>query len=91
MAKEMAMTKVESSSTGTKVKRGILGVIINFALWFFSLTCIFPLIWMLYSSLKTKRVFNADIAGWNQCANHNPVRNPDCADCVCRRLYSFKN
>ena len=63
MAKEMAMTKVESSSTGTKVKRGILGVIINFALWFFSLTCIFPLIWMLYSSLKTKRVFNADIAG----------------------------
>ena len=59
----MAMTKVESSSTGTKVKRGILGVIINFALWFFSLTCIFPLIWMLYSSLKTKRVFNADIAG----------------------------
>ena len=41
MAKEMAMTKVESSSTGTKVKRGILGVIINFALWFFSLTCIF--------------------------------------------------
>ena len=63
MAKEMVMTKVEDNYTSTKVKRGVLGVIINFALWFFSLTCIFPLIWMLYSSLKEKRVFNADIVG----------------------------
>lgn len=63
MAKEMAMTKVEDNSTGTKVKRGVLGVIINLILWFFSLTCMFPLVWMLYSSLKEKRVFNADIVG----------------------------
>ena len=63
MAKEMVMTKVEDNSTGTRVKRGVLGVIINVILWFFSLTCIFPLIWMLYSSLKDKRVFNADIMG----------------------------
>ena len=27
----------------------------------FSLTCVFPLIWMFYSSLKIKREFNADI------------------------------
>lgn len=63
MAKEMAMTKVEDNSTGTKVKRGVLGVIINLVLWIFSLTCMFPLVWMLYSSLKEKRVFNADIVG----------------------------
>jgi raffinose/stachyose/melibiose transport system permease protein len=48
---------------GQKVKKGVLGVIINVILWFFSLSCIFPLLWMLYSSLKVKRVFNADIIG----------------------------
>jgi raffinose/stachyose/melibiose transport system permease protein len=35
----------------------------NLILWIFSLSCIFPIIWMLYSSLKEKRVFNADIIG----------------------------
>lgn len=29
----------------------------------FSLTCIFPLVWMFYSSFKEKRAFNADIIG----------------------------
>jgi raffinose/stachyose/melibiose transport system permease protein len=29
----------------------------------FSLSCIFPLVWMFYSSLKVKREFNADIIG----------------------------
>ena len=63
MAKEMKMTKVEDNSAGTRVKRGVLTVVINFFLWFFSLTCIFPLFWMFYSSLKEKRVFNADVMG----------------------------
>ena len=48
---------------GLNAKRGVLGLFINLALWIFSLTCIFPLVWMLYSSLKEKRVFNADIMG----------------------------
>lgn len=61
--KEAVMTKVENKSTGTKVKNGVLGVILNVILWLFSLTCIFPLFWMLYSSLKEKRQFNADIIG----------------------------
>ena len=61
MAKDMKMTKVEDNSAGTRAKRGVLTVVINFFLWFFSLTCIFPLFWMLYSSLKEKRVFNRDI------------------------------
>lgn len=63
MAKEMVMTKVEDRSNGGRVKKGALSVVINTVLMVFSLTCIFPLIWMLYSSLKEKRVFNADIMG----------------------------
>ena len=39
------------------------GFFMNLILWIFSLSCIFPLVWMLYSSLKEKRVFNADIIG----------------------------
>lgn len=46
-----------------KVRDGILTVVLNVLLWIFSLTCIFPLVWMFYSSLKEKRVFNADIIG----------------------------
>ena len=45
------------------VKNGILGFFMNVILWIFSLSCIFPIIWMLYSSLKEKRTFNADIVG----------------------------
>ena len=52
---------VTDQSAGTKVKNGILGVILNVLLWVFSLVCIFPLVWMLYSSLKEKREFNASM------------------------------
>ncbi len=63
MAKKEMMTKVENKSTGHRIKNGILGVFLNVILWIFSLSCVFPLIWMFYSSLKEKRVFNADIIG----------------------------
>lgn len=46
-----------------KLKNGILGFFMNAILWIFSLSCIFPIIWMIYSSLKEKRAFNADIVG----------------------------
>lgn len=46
-----------------KVKNGIIGAILNLILILFSITCIFPLIWMFYSSLKEKRAFNADTMG----------------------------
>ena len=52
---------VTDQSAGTKVKNGILGIILNILLWVFSLVCIFPLVWMLYSSLKEKREFNASM------------------------------
>ena len=46
-----------------KVRKGIAAVLINAVLLIFSLSCIFPIVWMMYSSLKEKRVFNADIMG----------------------------
>lgn len=47
----------------TRLKDGIIGLFSNLILWIFSLSCIYPVIWMLYSSLKEKRQFNADIIG----------------------------
>ena len=47
-----------------KVRRGGLGTVMNLILWIFSLSCIFPIVWMIYSSLKEKRAFNADIIGF---------------------------
>lgn len=52
-------TKKESNKAGKLVG----GFFMNLILWIFSLSCIFPLIWMMYSSLKEKRAFNADIIG----------------------------
>lgn len=52
-----------SYTTADRVKRGILAFFLNFLMIVFSASCIFPLVWMFYSSLKTKRVFNADIIG----------------------------
>lgn len=46
-----------------KLRDGILGVFLNLIMLVFSLTCIFPLVWMFYSSFKEKRTFNADIMG----------------------------
>ncbi len=46
-----------------RIKNVVVGSISNVILLIFSLSCIFPLVWMFYSSLKEKRVFNADIIG----------------------------
>ena len=63
MANKNMMTKVEKKDAATKVKKGVLGFFLNAVLIIFSATCIFPLVWMFYSSLKEKRAFNADIIG----------------------------
>ena len=52
---------VKNETAGKKVGNTILGVFLNVFMWIFSLSCIFPLIWMGYSSLKQKRDFNKDI------------------------------
>lgn len=53
------MKKKESSKAGKYVG----GFLMNLVLIVFSLSCIFPIVWMMYSSLKEKRAFNANIMG----------------------------
>jgi raffinose/stachyose/melibiose transport system permease protein len=63
-SKKVVMTKVKSVKTpAQKFATGLSATLINVILMLFSLSCIFPLVWMFYSSLKLKRVFNADIIG----------------------------
>ena len=58
------MEKIKSGKTpAQKAKTGLLSFFLNALMILFSVSCIFPLVWMFYSSLKTKRVFNADIIG----------------------------
>ena len=54
---------MQRNKTMHSLGRGLLSFFMNAALILFSLTCIFPIIWMGYSSLKEKRAFNADIIG----------------------------
>lgn len=44
-----------------KILRLVTQAILNLFMILFSITCIFPLIWMLYSSLKTQQEFSMDI------------------------------
>lgn len=59
---EVAIKK-ETEKAPSGIGNRILAIVLNVFLALFSFTCIFPLIWMFYSSLKEKRVFNADIIG----------------------------
>ncbi len=44
-----------------KILKLVTQAILNLFMILFSITCIFPLIWMLYSSLKTQQEFSMDI------------------------------
>ena len=58
------MEKITSGKTpAEKARTGVIAFLLNALMILFSASCIFPLVWMFYSSLKTKRVFNADIMG----------------------------
>ena len=59
----MSKKKTYGMTTGKRIGNGVTSVVLNAIMILFSLSCIFPLIWMLYSSLKVKREFNADIIG----------------------------
>lgn len=48
-------------TTGKRIGNGVKSVVLNLLMLVFSFSCIFPLIWMGYSSLKVKREFNRDI------------------------------
>ncbi|MFI3172620.1 MAG: carbohydrate ABC transporter permease [Eubacteriales bacterium] len=43
-----------------KLKKGILYITSNLLSWGITITCIFPIVWLLYSSLKTKEEFLLD-------------------------------
>ncbi|NLF21009.1 MAG: carbohydrate ABC transporter permease [Clostridiaceae bacterium] len=55
--------KVNGMTTGKRLGDGVVTVVLNAILITFSASCIFPLVWMFYSSLKVKREFNANIMG----------------------------
>lgn len=53
----------KARTPGRRLGNGILSAALNGLMLVFTASCIFPLIWMLYSSLKDKREFNRDIIG----------------------------
>ena len=84
----MAKTK---SAGAHKAKKGLLGIFMNLILWIFSLSCIFPIVWMIYSSLKEKRVFNADIVGLPKSPtliNYTRIQigRASCRERVCKQV-----
>ena len=56
----MEKNNKDGSGRGGKI---VGSFFLNLVLLVFSLSCIFPIVWMIYSSLKEKRAFNADIIG----------------------------
>jgi raffinose/stachyose/melibiose transport system permease protein len=72
---------VQSKKPAAKAGKVVCGVVFNVLLWVFSLSCIFPIVWMLYSSFKEKRAFNADVIGlpkeWTLINYKRILTNPD--------------
>lgn len=56
-------TNKSGRTTVEIIREKALSLFINAFLILFSASCIFPLVWMFYSSLKEKRQFNANIIG----------------------------
>lgn len=57
----VAVNQTETSSKRQrKISTRIGSIAMDVVLWIFSISCIFPIVWMAYNSLKVKRVFNAD-------------------------------
>lgn len=54
------MAKYDNPVT-TKVKTSAASLLANAVCWVLSITCIAPVIWMIYSSLKTEKEFALDI------------------------------
>ena len=60
MAKQSKTVVMRKKKTTFQPGRFFGGLAMDIVLWIFSLACIFPIVWMLYNSLKEKRVFNSD-------------------------------
>jgi raffinose/stachyose/melibiose transport system permease protein len=55
------LSAVQSNSTGAKIGRITSAMIANLVMAVFSLSCLFPVVWMFYSSFKEQREFNANV------------------------------
>jgi raffinose/stachyose/melibiose transport system permease protein len=55
------LNAVSSSRAGDKISRGLTAVFANLIIFLFSLSCLFPVVWMFYSSFKDQREFNANV------------------------------
>ena len=44
-----------------RIRSGFVSIVLNIVMLTFSISCIYPLVWIFYSSFKLKREFNADI------------------------------
>jgi raffinose/stachyose/melibiose transport system permease protein len=55
------LTAVQGKRSLDRIKRAFFAVLANTVIIVFSLSCLFPLIWMLYSSFKRQREFNDNV------------------------------
>lgn len=54
----------EAAMKGNNAPSKVIGrVAANLTMWLFSITCVYPVIWMIYSSLKKSREFERNILG----------------------------
>lgn len=64
------------TSKSLKGKLSYLGkIVVNLLIVFFSITCIFPVIWMMYSSFKTQKEFNVNILSLPSSISFENYRN----------------
>lgn len=63
------MKEMKKNKSEFNIRRGILSFFINSTLLIFSISCIFPLIWMVYSSVKTNKDFMSDFIGLPKSIN----------------------
>lgn len=63
------MGEKKKSSYGELAGRNIARMLINVVLTVFSITCIFPAVWLFYSSMKTKSQFYANPIGLPESIN----------------------
>jgi raffinose/stachyose/melibiose transport system permease protein len=59
--KEIKNRSAKNRPMGVRIKSACGGVVINCILILFSITCIFPIIWLFYSSLKTSQEFSSSV------------------------------
>lgn len=63
------MGENKKTSYGEQAGRNTVGILINVVLTSFSITCIFPAVWLFYSSMKTKSQFYANPIGLPESIN----------------------